>query len=319
MKHLTKQRLITLVGVAVILAAVGTAALSGRRSHENWKSLQVEEGPFLVTVPATASIQPENKIVVMPPVPGRIDQLMVDEGSEVEVGQILAWMSSTDRAALLDAARAQGKSAESEWANVYKPTPILSPVKGRIISRGIVSGQTVNQSTALFEISDHLVIRAQVDETDIGKIGLGQKALVRVDAFPDQEFPARVSRIGHQSILSNSINVYEVMLTPDQLPKLLRSGMTATVNFVLLEKKTAPLLPAWIAGGRQNATVEVTVRGPQGQTEKREVKVGLSNGDKVEILGNLGPSDTILYLPIKLSSEGAGGILGMLGGKKKAD
>ena len=52
-------------------------------------------------------------------------------------GQILAWMSSTERAALMDAARSKGPEEVSRWEELYRPTPILAPIRGTVISRNI--------------------------------------------------------------------------------------------------------------------------------------------------------------------------------------
>jgi macrolide-specific efflux system membrane fusion protein len=51
---------------------------------------------------------PQNRLEIKPPIAGRAEEVLVNEGELVKAGQIIAWMSSTDRAALLDAARAQG-------------------------------------------------------------------------------------------------------------------------------------------------------------------------------------------------------------------
>jgi len=61
-----------------------------------------------VETPILTKATPENRIEIKPPIQGRIDQLLVDEGDTVKTGQTLAWMSSSDRAAVLDAARARG-------------------------------------------------------------------------------------------------------------------------------------------------------------------------------------------------------------------
>ena len=65
---------------------------------------------------------------IKPPIAGRIEKLLVDEGDDVTSGQILGWMSSTDRAAILDAARAQGPEESKRWEDAYKPTPIVAPL-----------------------------------------------------------------------------------------------------------------------------------------------------------------------------------------------
>src|SRR4051812_18728009 len=59
------------------------------------------KGSIEDAVEATGTVQPMNRVEIKPPIPGRIEKLLVDEGDRVKAGDILAWMSSSDRAAIL--------------------------------------------------------------------------------------------------------------------------------------------------------------------------------------------------------------------------
>lgn len=295
-----KKIIIGLSVTTIIIAAVLFFSL--RKKEKPFIEVAVESGRFQVTVPASGTVQPENKISITSPISGRIDTTISDEGAKVRKGQILAWMSSTDRAALLDSARSQGSEAMKEWGDVYKPTPIMAPASGVIISKGVVVGQTVSQQTVLYELSDRLIVMADVDETDLGKIKLNQEAIVKVDSFPDLEVKTKVARIAHQSILKNSINSYEVLLESEKLPVELRAGMTANVHFTFEDKPKALLLPTWVAEGRENVLTELQVKTPQG-SEKRNIRFGLSNGQKVEVLDGLAEGEIILAKAQKVLTE----------------
>lgn len=307
---MTKKRWLI---VAVAVAALGGVALflANRPKKERWREVLVEQERFLLTVSQTGTIQPENKVTVISPIAGRIEQILVQEGDRVRRGQVIAWMSSTDRAALLDSARSLGEQEMRDWADQYKPTPIVSPSKGRIISRNVVVGQTVSQQTGLFDLSDRLIVMADVDETDLGKIRVGQEASVKVDSFPDKPIRARVSRIAHQSVVKNSINVYPVQLEPEALPEELRAGLTASVYFTQQDLESALTLPTWVAEGRESftATIRVKTPGSEGDRgEEREVRFGPSNGQKVLVLGGLAAGDTVLVREQRLLTEsGRGG------------
>src|SRR6185369_15253119 len=101
-----------------------------------------------------------NRVEIKPPISGRIEQLLVEEGQKVQAGQILAWMSSTDRAAILDAARAQGPEVFAKWQDDYKPTPVVSPLSGVVILRNVVVGQTVDSSIVVYALADVLMAYA---------------------------------------------------------------------------------------------------------------------------------------------------------------
>jgi len=282
----------TIIALAVILVG-GLSYYLTRPKAPEWEEVPAEKSSFLVTVPASGTVEPENKISITSPINGRIDRIIVEEGAKVRRGQVIAWMSSTDRAALLDSAQAQGGKVAGEWAEVYKPTPILSPASGVIIAKNIVAGQTVSQTTVLFELSDRLVIIADVDETDLGKIKLGQAARVTVDSFPGLVVDTKVSRIAHQSLVKNSINTYEVLLLPEVLPTEFRAGLTASVQFVFQEKEGAILVPTWVAEGRENFSAELLVKTPGAEAQKRNLKFGLSNGQKVEVTEGLAEGETL--------------------------
>jgi len=81
-------------------------------------------GSIRMAVSCTGAVLPKNRLEVKPPVNGRIERVLVKEGDKVKTGQILAQMSSTERAALLDAARGQGEEKFKYWQETYKPIPL---------------------------------------------------------------------------------------------------------------------------------------------------------------------------------------------------
>lgn len=314
---MNKKIVAGIVGLVLLLGAL-TYYLTRPKISE-FENIPAEKASFLVTVPASGTVEPENKISITSPINGRIDRILVEEGAKVRRGQVIAWMSSTDRAALLDSAQAKGGQIVSEWAEVYKPTPILSPASGVIIAKHIVAGQTVSQTTVLFELSDRLVIIADVDETDLGKIRLGQAAKVNVDSFPGLEVETKVARIAHQSVVKNSINTYEVLLLPEKLPEEFRAGLTASVQFIFQEKENAILVPTWVAEGRENFSAEMLVQVGSTEPQKREVKFGLSNGQKVEILSGLAVGELLQVKKQNILGEKPATVFGVGsgGGRRK--
>src|SRR3954470_5738623 len=113
-----------------IVIAVGAAALlsivliwnATRSPKVTYREVPVKRGDLQITVLATGTVQPENRLEIKPPIAGRIEQVLVQEGQNVKKGQLLAWMSSTERAAMLDAARSQGPAEVKKWEQLYRPT-----------------------------------------------------------------------------------------------------------------------------------------------------------------------------------------------------
>ena len=158
-------------GRVLVLVALGVVALVSpmrrTRTSPTYDYLKVERGPLRVTLRESAVVEPEHRLTVTPPIPGRIDTINVANGVAVKQGQVLAWISSTDRAALMDAARAAGGKEIKFWEDVYKPAPLIAPLDGHIISTAVVPGQVVVTAQTVFTMSDHLIVQANVDETDL--------------------------------------------------------------------------------------------------------------------------------------------------------
>lgn len=301
-----KKKVLIVAASVIAVALVAVVATSNAKFNprsEPTEEVRAEKGTFKVTVAAGGTVEPENKISVISPVGGRIDELPFQEGARIKRGQVIGWMSSTDRAALMDSAKVAGGDELKDLEQVYKPTPILSPTDGEIIARKVVVGQTVNQQTVLFELSDRLIVTADVDETDLGRVWVDQTAFVTVESYRNLVVKTKVMRIARQSKNKNSINTYEVLLVPEELPKEFRAGLTATVQFLISENPSAVLLPTWVAEGRESFAKKMTIVKPDGDEEERVVKFGLSNGEDVEVTDGLKPGDVVKVKSQKVITE----------------
>jgi macrolide-specific efflux system membrane fusion protein len=209
----------------------------------SWQKTEVSRGDLIIGVLATGNVQPQNRVAIKAPVPGRIEQILVREGDWVKRGQILAWMSSGDRASLLDAARAKGPEELKRWEDLYKATPLIAPITGTIIARNVEPGQSVSSSDSPLVVSDRLIIKAQVDETDIAKVKIGQRVKVTLDAYPDQPTDAVVDHVAYEARTVSNVTIYDVDVLPEKVPAFMRSGMTANVQFQVEAHRGVLLLP----------------------------------------------------------------------------
>ena len=212
----------------------------------------------------------------------------------VKEGQILALMSSTERAALLDAAKASGPEAIKYWEDVYKPTPLLSPINGEVIVSKDYPGQTVTATDDVVVLSDHLIVQAQVDETDIGKIKLGQEATMSLDAYPQIKIFGKVNHIYYESLIVNNVTIYQVDILPDKLPDVFRSGMSATVNIVEKAKDNVLILPLSAIRRGKEGTYVLISSGIGSSPENRKVELGIADEKNVEIVSGISAGDKVL-------------------------
>jgi macrolide-specific efflux system membrane fusion protein len=276
--------------VIFFISPKGKNQVEGETIREITPSL----GTIETVISTTGTVLPKNRLEVKPPVNGRVDSVLVQEGEKVKAGQILAWMSSTERAALLDAARGKGEDTLKYWQEVYKAIPLLSPLDGEVIVATTQPAQTVTTADPIVVLSDHLIVRAQVDETDIGKILLGQEATIGLDAYPEEKIKAGVEHIYYESQTVNNVTIYLVDLLPEKIPSFFRSGMNATVDFKEKSKENMLLLPMDAVQKDKTGNFVLVDNSNGKEPTKQPVTVGMTDEKNIEILSGLTADDTVI-------------------------
>jgi HlyD family secretion protein len=128
-------------------------------------------------------------------------------------------------------------------------TNIVSPVDGTVVSRSVTQGQTVAasfQTPTLFLIATDLTkmeVDANVSESDIGGIKLGDKAVFTVDAFPKRTFKGVVTQIRQSPQTVQNVVTYDVVVTVENQDLVLRPGMTASTRIVTDHRDTVLRVP----------------------------------------------------------------------------
>ena len=174
---------------------------------------------------------------------------------------------------------------------------IRAPFAGTITARYAEPGSFVTPTTAasatagatsasIVELSQGLEVRARVPESDIGRILTGQKAEIRVDAFPDERFQATVSEIAPRAAKENNVTSFEVRLNFLNPPQKLRIGMTADINFQT-GRSTPKILVPTVAIVTEDGTSGVLLVDENQEPRFQPVELGNSSGDKTAILNGL--------------------------------
>ncbi|MDR2191886.1 MAG: efflux RND transporter periplasmic adaptor subunit [Endomicrobium sp.] len=242
----------------------------------------------------TGSVSPRNRLEIKPPFAGRIEEIFVVEGDTIKKGQIIANMSSSERAAMLDAARAMGDEEYVRWQNIYKATPIVAPMNGFIILRQKEPGQTVTSSDAILVMADDLIVESQVDETDLRFIKIGEKLKMYLDAYPDEFFDGIIEHISYESTVVSNVTVYTIRIKPLKKPLVFRAGMTATITITAQSKKDALSLPNNFISeraGKKTAVVK-TLKSGKAVFETRTVDAGITDGRFTEIISGVNDGET---------------------------
>ena len=190
----------------------------------------------------------------------------------------------------MDIARAKGEL--EKWKDTYKPAPIIAPLDGFIIKKNVEPGQSVSSQETILVMADELIIQAQVDETDIAYLKKGMKAKITLDAYPENSFLGEIEHIAYESEIINNVTIYLVDILPLQKIKMLRSGMSATVEFVVFDKKNVLAIPKEFLvkkGNRGYVFLKI------GSEEKRtQVKTGIEDSFYIEVVEGLKEGDLII-------------------------
>ena len=308
-KNLKQKKWI--LSVIVVAALVGGSFVWRKQNEQasmavQYERLTLDRGMIRRTVLASGVVQPKNRLEIKPPLSGRIEQVLVREGAAVRKGQILVWMSSTERATMLDAARAKGPEEVSKWEEYYRATPIVAPIDGQVIQRKVEAGQTIDSSSAILVLADKLSVKAKVDETDLAMVRLSQIADITLDAYPQDHLLGRVVHIAYDAQTVSNVTTYEIDVVPDAPPAYMRSGMSANVS-LLVEQKDDVLRVPVAALMSENGIDQVRVVDLKTQAVQiKTVKLGMSDGKYSEVLDGLKGDETILGPQMQSLSEDPG-------------
>jgi HlyD family secretion protein len=206
----------------------------------------------------------------------------------------------------------------------FQGSNVVAPMDGVVLTKNVEIGESItsgvssfNAGTVLFTVADvsKMIVKAGVNEVDIGKIHVGMPVKVSLDAYPKTFFAGRIDRIAPAVRLDDKVRVFDVEVRLDAQGRELRSGMTANIEVVGEKKNKVLSVPVESVFQRDegeivfvkkkldpNAVATKAVK-KDGQAqdkdawkkffEKRVVVSGLSDNSRVEILKGLKAGDEV--------------------------
>lgn len=191
---------------------------------------------------------------------------------------------------------------------------IRSPISGTVLQLAAQQGETLaaglSVSTLIIVADlDKLEVTASVDETDIGKIKLNQKAEITIDALPGKPLEGKVTKIASGSTVLQGVITYAVTIAFTKKPSIpLKPDMTASVTIESGKKTGILLIPSEaVKVGTKGATVNIPIRkDDKDDVEPRPVKTGASDGVKTEILEGLKEGEKIVLAGSDSKKRGGG-------------
>jgi HlyD family secretion protein len=186
---------------------------------------------------------------------------------------------------------------------------IRAPASGTVLKRLVNPGDPVvpltsyQAGTPLMTVADMgtLMFKGTVDEIDVGKLAEGMPVRIKIGALPDAKITGRLTRIAPQATEKEGTTLFDVEATIDNPGDVtLRAGYSANAEVVIEEKSDVLVLPERLVTFEKGKSfVEVPGNGPEAQPVKREVRVGLSDGLKLEIVSGLAEGDEVVQRPPK--------------------
>ncbi len=180
---------------------------------------------------------------------------------------------------------------------------IYAPFDGVVASLGVSISESVSQNTELAKIiTRNKIAEITLNEIDISKVKIGQKAVIFVDAVSDLEITGEVVEIDTVSTTTQGVVTYDVKVSFDLDDERIKPGMSVSVD-IITERKSGVLTVPNSAIKSQGASSFVEIIDENGLIRRQEVRVGLSSETTTEILGGIESGTKVVTQTISSSSS----------------
>jgi HlyD family secretion protein len=241
-----------------------------------------------------------------------------------------AQLAETSARLRLDDARQAVNQAQANLAKSLDDlakTTIFSPLSGRVVSLKAEEGEVVipgtmnNPASVIATIADlsEILAKVDVDETEIVNVRIGQPASVKVDAIPDRVYHGRIVEVGSSGFnrpAQPDVTFFEVKVLLDETGEELRPGMSVRAEIQTRPPSNALVVaiqsvidrpPLRDAKAKQEGAsaktgddeVKVVFVVQEGTARQREVKTGISDETRVEVLSGLKEKESVITGPYR--------------------
>ncbi|TBL81369.1 HlyD family efflux transporter periplasmic adaptor subunit [Paenibacillus thalictri] len=268
----------------------------------------VPNGGINIESKATAALQYRTSQIVMAGVSGTIDSLDIKENRQVNKGERIGTIvNDTLKNDITNKQNQINQSNKSiadledqlEKLKVYAPfdgvfsTDFADQKKNVLTSYPV--GTTISQGVSLGAVAnmDVLQLPVKVDELDLLKVKVGQKAEVKVDAITGKTFTGEVTQLSTVGTTTNGVTTYTAVVSIKNEGDL-KNAMTATADILVEDKKNVLVAPVEAVKQKAGKRI-VTLKKADGTVEQdHEVQVGANTSTLVEITSGLSEGDTIV-------------------------
>jgi len=295
-------------GLAVIRDTCDASVYKNQVSQTDKASLDTQRGYIILALTnvtnaqqAISSVKLANELSIhtaKSQVDNARNALRTAQGNVGEARVRLTQIKSPARKEDIDLIKSQLAQAEAQLSLArerLQKAKLTSPISGIITQVRKKEGEMAAPGEPIISLMSvsGLQIEVEVPEVDIGKVKLGQRAEIGLDAFPDEVFWGRVVKIDPAEEIIQGVVYYKVTVDFDKLDKRIKSGMTADIDIITQEKNNVLVVPARAVISQNDKKM---VRVLEGEGFKmREVKTGIHGSEgEIEIISGLKEGERVI-------------------------
>jgi HlyD family secretion protein len=193
---------------------------------------------------------------------------------------------------------AQARAALERAEENLGYSTIVSPMDGLVLSRNVEVGDAVSsilvlgsQATLVMTLGDvgDVYVLGKVDQADIGRVYMGQRARIVVESFKDRKFDGQVTKISPLGVEKDNVTTFEVRVSIRNPGGELKANMSANAEIIMEEKHNVLLAPEAAILYDKDRKPSIEIPAPETKTgrSKVPVQIGISNGVKTELVAGL--------------------------------
>ncbi len=231
-----------------------------------------------------------SSVDILPETSGKLSAVYVSVGSTVRKDQVIAEVDP------------------SRPGMTYSVSPIKAPISGTITSLPVPVGSTVGPTMSVGKVSntDKLEISMSVAERFVSRIKMGQTAYLQFDAYPGEQFTAKVTKIS--PVLDTTTRTMAVTLQLDPPDSRIKAGMFARIRLITDTKKDIIVIPNSAIVSRQGETYVFIADKTGGQSavaRREKVTAGIRVDDMTEILSGIKDGESVVIKGQTLLENGS--------------
>ncbi len=250
------------------------------------KVASARKDDFTLTLDYVGSLKAKDEASVFSKVPGKLIEYTVSEGDAVQKGQVIANIDRDETGLKFESAKAESP---------------LTGLVGRILMDKGAAIEPNKDVLAVIVDMEEMIVRINITEQDIPYLKKGLKAVLKVDAYPDEEFSGEISRVSEMVDPQTRTLPIEVKISNKE--HMLKSGMFARIKIIAAQLKNVLVLSqdaiVQELGEKFVFLVENNI------ADKRKVILGRRDDGKIEILEGIREGDQVIVFGQQGLKDGA--------------